>query len=201
MGLQGVFRVWPLCQPSELCRALLLLHYGSWRVRLWILDRLVLIVVDNKHPWRWSNISWLWEIVFFSFCSNNTWRHVGVRNKKLTHSLHLSPQLWHYWHCFVPQMVDFTLFFAVWHFRQQASYCFGVCSEADKVWLGNVAKLLKGHGFFVRISCNYRASVSFFCRLGNCTCGGWCWEVSGCVASYVPKWSTYSNDTFSILEP
>ena len=47
--------------------------------------------------------------------------------------------------------VDFTLVCAIRLYRQQASYCFGVCSEDGKVWLGNAAKLLKGHDFLVHI--------------------------------------------------
>lgn len=102
--LQGVFRAWPLCQPCELCRGLLWLLSGFWRFRLWVLDGLVLIAVDNKYLWGWSKLSWPWEIVMSSFCRNNTQGHVGIRNKKLTPSaphphsgitdIALSPSRW-----------------------------------------------------------------------------------------------------------
>ena len=50
--LQGVFKAWPFCQPYELCGGILGLVSGSWRVSLWILGGLVLMVVDSKHLWK-----------------------------------------------------------------------------------------------------------------------------------------------------
>lgn len=100
--------------------------------------------------------SWLQEIVMFSFCRYNSQGHVGIKNKKLTPSYPLpSPTppatLSITDSCLGLQQVDFTLVCAIRLSRQQALYCFGVCSEVGKVWLGNVAKLLKGNDFLVHI--------------------------------------------------
>jgi len=100
--------------------------------------------------------SWLQEIVMVSFCRYNSQGHVGIKNKELIPSYPLpspaSPPAQPLSALLMLLgQVDFTLVCAIRLYRQQASYCFGVCSEDGKVWLGNAAKLLKGHDFLVHI--------------------------------------------------